>query len=83
MEAVEYYESQRLGLGAALDADLDRALQFISDNPRLGSPSGKDTRRVLLDRFPYGVVYRTLADRVMVVAFAHLKRRPGYWSGRL
>jgi toxin ParE1/3/4 len=41
------------------------------------------TRRVLLGRFPYAVVYREIAhDEIEIVAISHLKRRPGYWSRR-
>jgi plasmid stabilization system protein ParE len=83
LEAIEYYESQAAGLSAALADDLDRALQVIAGAPGAGAPHSHDTRRVLLRRFPYGVVYRPLEDRVIVVAFAHLRRRPGHCSDRL
>lgn len=36
------------------------------------------TRRVLLVRFPYLVVYREEPARILVVAVAHARRRPGY-----
>lgn len=81
--AIEYYESQRSGLGAQLDTDLERTLSSIAENPGFGAPFEGDTRRALLNRFPYAVVYRLLADRVLVVAFAHLRRRPAYWRDRL
>ena len=32
--------------------------------------------------FPYRVVYYEDADELFVVAVAHDKRRPGYWSHR-
>jgi len=38
----------------------------------------------LMPRFPYGVVYvMTPAGDVVVVAVAHVRRRPGYWAHRL
>jgi len=40
------------------------------------------TRRILLRRFPYQIVYRLKPDGIVVVAVAHLKRRPGYWKSR-
>lgn len=58
LEAIEHYEAQAVGLGAALDGDLDRTLQFIRNNPHFGAPYGHETRRVLLHRFPHMVVYR-------------------------
>lgn len=36
-----------------------------------------------LDVFPYGIVYFVRDDEVLVVAYAHERRRPGYWRERL
>jgi plasmid stabilization system protein ParE len=83
LEAIDHYEAQAVGLSAALDADLTRSLEFIQENPLLGSPFQSGTRRVLLHRFPYSVVYKVLDDRILVVALAHQSRRPGYWRARV
>lgn len=40
-------------------------------------------RRALLQRFPYGVIYRHQADTGYLVAIMHLKRKPGYWLYRI
>jgi len=37
------------------------------------------TRRVLVRRFPYSLLYRVDPDVIFVVAVAHVRRRPGYW----
>jgi hypothetical protein len=37
---------------------------------------------LLATRFPYQVVYRVRPNETVVVALAHLKRRPGYWKRR-
>jgi hypothetical protein len=39
-------------------------------------------RRVSLKRFPYTVVYVELDAELRVLAFAHMRRRPGYWHER-
>jgi plasmid stabilization system protein ParE len=40
-------------------------------------------RRFVLPRFPYSLIYRHLgADEVRILAVAHQKRRPRYWTGR-
>ena len=49
--------------------------------PDVGVASG--VHRFLLARFPFAVGYIVQADDVIVVAIAHLRRRPGYWFGRL
>lgn len=40
------------------------------------------TRRYLLRRFPFSVVYRVSGIAITVVAVVHGKRRPGYWKSR-
>jgi toxin ParE1/3/4 len=41
------------------------------------------TRRVLIRKFQYFIVFLDLQDEVYVVAVAHAKRRPGYWKKRI
>jgi toxin ParE1/3/4 len=41
-------------------------------------------RRYLIDRFPFGLIYRMLsADVVEIIAVMHLHRHQSYWRGRL
>lgn len=39
-------------------------------------------RRVLVQGFPYSLVYLDLDEETVVIAVAHGKRRPGYWRDR-
>jgi len=39
-------------------------------------------RRYHLKHFPYTVMYEVLDRQVTVLAFAHQRRRPGYWQDR-
>ena len=50
--------------------------------PLAWPPHLKGTRRVLLDKFRYAVVYRVHADELLVIAVMHQARRPGYWRAR-
>jgi hypothetical protein len=49
--------------------------------PELGGES--EVRRALPFRFPYGIAYTQSAGEILIVAVAHLARRPGYWIDRL
>lgn len=40
-------------------------------------------RRRKVDVFPYRVVYFVRDDELLIVAFAHQSRRPGYWKQRI
>jgi plasmid stabilization system protein ParE len=41
------------------------------------------TRRLILDRFPYLVIYQIRASSIRIIAIAHARRREGYWRWRL
>ncbi|WP_224247622.1 hypothetical protein [Hyalangium gracile] len=86
-EATVWYESRSSGLGRELLAAARDCFRRIEANPSAGSPvrgipDGVGARRILLKRFPYAIVYIELAAEVRVLAFAHLRRKPGYWKHR-
>jgi len=82
--AAEWYEERRPGLGVELIATVDGALEEILAAPTsFGRWKGRDYRRHVLRRFPYVVFFRMTGDDVEILAFAHAKRRPGYWLGRV
>jgi plasmid stabilization system protein ParE len=79
--AALWYESKCAGLGADLLAAIDAALDRIAENP-LASPlwrTGLPFRRHVVWRFPFLIFFTVSDDSVDVLAFAHAKRRPGYW----
>lgn len=83
--AVDHYDAQVSGLGDDFAAEVERAVQEISERPEMGSPHLAGTRRVLTRRFPYSVIYLHQAheERLVVVAIAHHRRKPDYWLRRL
>ena len=81
-EAVEYYENQQTGLGADFAGEAQSSIESIQHFPERWPMRDDGTRRYLLQRFPYIVVYIYWKDHIWVIAFAHCKRQPGYWSQR-
>ena len=83
-DAVRWYEAQRPGLGAELFDAVVATIAGIERQPEIGAAAWPDpqTKRVLVERFPYQVVYRLEMNEIAIVAIAHLKRRPGYWQHR-
>ncbi|MBZ0116075.1 MAG: type II toxin-antitoxin system RelE/ParE family toxin [Sandaracinaceae bacterium] len=86
--AAAWYEAQEPGLGAAfLEAYAVKLVQAL-ERPRSGSPYHAAGRRVEirkfgLRRFPYTIFVAIADGDVTVVAVAHQRRRPGYWTKRL
>ena len=64
-------------------ADFDAAESAIAKLPEAWPRYEQGTRRYLLRRFPFSVVYRVESRRVLIVAVAHGSRRPGYWKSRV
>ncbi len=81
-EAFEWYEAQRPGLGPAFRRALDIAVAAVENQPEAYAVIHRNTRRVLLPRFPYGLYYRVLEQNVAVVACIHGKRHPKTWRPR-
>ncbi|MGH8701418.1 MAG: type II toxin-antitoxin system RelE/ParE family toxin, partial [Burkholderiales bacterium] len=63
-------------------AEVEHTVATMIAYPAIGSPITPTARRILLNRFPYSVVYRTSSDEIIVIAVAHQRRRPGYWRRR-
>jgi hypothetical protein len=83
LEAARFYEMRSPGLGADLLTEVERALGQIAASPEASPRVGRRTRRKLLWRFPYSLLFAADQDRLRVVALAHHKRRPFYWMKRL
>jgi plasmid stabilization system protein ParE len=64
-------------------AEVDRAVKRIAESPERWPVHLHGTRRVLLGRFPFALIYRVTETEVVVMAVAHHKQRPGYWGSRL
>ena len=80
--AARFYESQAENLGLDFIDAVASAYRRLVTFPESGRPFGPRLRRILVPGFPYGLVYRPESDRVLIVAVAHLRRRPGYWRAR-
>lgn len=82
LAAIAYYDEVNVGLGDELLSELTDALALLGEKPLLGAPYELDTRRLVLNRFPYSIVYVFETDEVVVLAIAHHRRHPGYWFER-
>lgn len=81
-QAVGFYEGRRPGLGLDFAKEVYAAISRIAEFPDAWQPVSKNTRRCLVHRFPYGVVYRIRDGYIQIMAVADLRRAPGYWRCR-
>jgi len=80
-DAVQFYEHEQTGLGAAFIAEVRRCTDALAENPESGAAVLGAIRRRLCQRFPYGLLYTVAGGELRILAVMHLKRRPGYWVG--
>ncbi len=66
----------------ALQLEIDHAMEVISGSPNRWPRLTESERRYVLPRFPFSLVYRVKTQFVEVIAVAHQKRKPSYWSNR-
>jgi plasmid stabilization system protein ParE len=81
-EAASFYESRVAGLGESFHREVRRTVSLIQEYPSAGASVRPGIRRVIVDRFPFSIVYQVRAARIEIIAVAHHRRRPGYWRGR-
>ncbi len=82
-EAREFYEIEQPGLGAQFEDQIRHSLLRIRQYPKAWPAERKEIRRYIVHKFPYKILYSIQADKIVVLAFAHLHRQPDYWVDRV
>jgi plasmid stabilization system protein ParE len=77
-----WYSSHGTRASDAFMLELDYAFERIVESPNRWPRFLHGTRRYLLRRYPYSIVYRMKPTAIEVLAVAHNRKRPGYWAHR-
>lgn len=88
LAAAQWYDDQRLGLGHGLLEAVDTALGNILKWPLAAAPLSRPhrdpiVRSASVPDFPYRIIYFVTRDELVLIAYAHERRKPGYWKRRL
>jgi toxin ParE2 len=81
-DAVAWYNERAARLGREFLDELDRAVRRALAFPTSATEIVPGIRRCLLARFPYAIIYGVDDETLVVIAVAHLHRRPRYWIDR-
>jgi plasmid stabilization system protein ParE len=82
-EAAAFYAAQaNVDMARAFVDEFERVVNLIFSSPQLGAIFRGNCRRYFLRKFPYSVIYQITQDELRVLALAHQRRRPSYWSKR-
>lgn len=81
--ARNWYRSRSAEASERFILQLDQALNRVLRDPESHLELGRGYRCVKIRRFPYTIVSLIQpTGEPLVVAIAHIRRRPGYWSRR-
>ncbi len=82
-EALAWYHARSTQAAERFEAAFAHALLRIGESPdRFPSCDEEGYRYYVLERYPYLLIYRIMEDTVQVIAVAHARRKPGYWTRR-
>ncbi len=87
-EAAEWYEAERADLGGDFLSEVGVTERRVLDWPEAAPvfPGWDElpvVRSASVRVFPYRVVYYLTEASMVIVAYAHHRRRPKYWQHRL
>ena len=83
IENYAWYYKRGHHIAEAFEHEMEQALAVILEAPERWPMYVSNWRRVLLRRFPFGVVYGMRDGAIVIIAIMHMKRRPGYWKNRV
>lgn len=81
-EAKDWYRCCHPHLEADLILCVDETLARIVRHPHSFARLKGEFRQAFVHRFPYRIVFRMVADRIVVVAILHTARHPHTWVAR-
>jgi len=81
--AIRWYRARSAIASTEFRTTVMTAIREVAQAPQHWPKYLYGTRRFVLHRFPFSVVYLDDPDLVTVIAIAHSKRKPGYWKHRV
>ena len=83
LDARDYYDNQRQGLGDEFLLSVEASLNYISRHPLHFSILLSQTLHTRIKRLPFGIFYILLNDTIYITAVTHLNRNPQVWKSRM
>jgi len=77
-----WYLERSTTVAASFTAEVDRAIGVVAESPERWPRYSSALRRYVFPRFPFTLVYGVKPAYVEIIAIAHQKKRPDYWSSR-
>jgi hypothetical protein len=82
MQASARYDSERTGLGAEFEFEVQAVLERIREHSDRYPIAVRDIRFAIARRFPFSVYYRIRRSHIDVLSIFHESRDPAEWQSR-
>ncbi len=80
LDAIDYYNSQRDGLGYEFAIEIDDGIQNIRRYASAWQQLSTRIRRYLIKRFPFGIIYSSEDNTIIVLSIMNLHQKPKNWK---
>ena len=81
--SAKYYEAKQVNLGHDFLDNVDDVLERIKENPKQFPIIYKETRKALIKRFPFQVLFVIRNIEIIVFAIFHSSQNPNKWKTRI
>ena len=81
--AFDWYEKSRVGLGYDFLLQVDAGFNFITRHPNSHENGYAGTKKHLIKRFPYKIIYTIDQNNIVILAVLHSRRNPELLKKRI
>ncbi len=82
LDAARWYDRRSNGLGIEFIESIDAAVELIERHPEQYPVVYRQTRKAVVRRFPYLILYRIENSCILIITVFHAKRDPAGWKNR-
>jgi hypothetical protein len=75
-DAYDWYEEQKEGLGDLFLSELSRCYTRLEKNPLFYQKLKKNYRHLVLNKFPYVLIFEIIGAEIIIFAVFHTARNP-------
>ena len=82
-DAIDYYSHINDALDVEFLEEFYSSIHRIQEFPNAWTKLSKESRRCILNRFPYAIIYLVKNQFIVIIAVMQLNRKPNYWENRM
>lgn len=80
-EAITYAQEE-FDRGEELRQAIEDSQELINTFPKIGQLEEKSIRRLVINDFPFSIIYSIQPKKIYILAIMHDRREPSHWKSR-